>query len=128
MSVIAIISALLRTLALGWATLGLWRLRDLWLAPLVGLLAASLVPTVIGVGDAASAALANKPASRRPTVTDDAPPAPVTVGTSDAARNPTGAPTDQARRRHKPRLPPPAPIVRMSAEMTGITLLLGGAP
>ena len=55
MSVIAIISALLRTLALGWAALGLWRLRDLWLAPLVGLLAASLVPTVIGVGDAASA-------------------------------------------------------------------------
>ena len=55
MSVIAIISALLRTLALGWAALGFWRLRDLWLAPLVGLLAASLVPTVIGAGDAASA-------------------------------------------------------------------------
>ncbi len=37
MSVIAIISALLRTVALGWATLGLWRNRDVRLAPVVGL-------------------------------------------------------------------------------------------
>lgn len=54
MSTIAIISALLRAVALGWAAFSFWRLRDIWLATVVGLLAASLVPAVIGLGDAGS--------------------------------------------------------------------------
>ena len=54
MSTIEIISALLRAVALGWAAFGFWRLRDIWLATVVGLLAASLVPAVIGLGDAGS--------------------------------------------------------------------------
>ena len=52
MSTIAIVSALLRALALGWAVFGLWRTRDRWLTPVVGLLATSLVLAVIGIGDA----------------------------------------------------------------------------
>ncbi len=57
MSVIATISAILRTLALGWAAFGLWRLRDVWLAPVVGLLVASLVPAVMGVAGASAPAV-----------------------------------------------------------------------
>lgn len=38
MSLIAIISILLRAVALGWAAVGLWRLADWHMAPLVLLL------------------------------------------------------------------------------------------
>ena len=51
MSLIAIISALLRVVALGWAAVGLWRLRDWHMAPLVLLLAVSLVPVALGGGE-----------------------------------------------------------------------------
>ncbi len=53
-STIATISDLLRAVALGWAVFGFWRHRDLWLASVVGLLAISLVPAVIGVADGGS--------------------------------------------------------------------------
>ena len=48
MSLIAIISILLRAVALGWAAVGLWRLRDWHMAPLVLLLAVSLAPVALG--------------------------------------------------------------------------------
>ena len=48
MTLIAIISVLLRAVALGWAAVGLWRLRDWHMAPLVLLLAVSLAPVALG--------------------------------------------------------------------------------
>jgi diguanylate cyclase (GGDEF)-like protein/PAS domain S-box-containing protein len=57
MSLVFIISALLRILALGWTAIGSWRMRDWRIASMTALLALSLAPVVLAVSSGGMSAL-----------------------------------------------------------------------
>jgi diguanylate cyclase (GGDEF)-like protein/PAS domain S-box-containing protein len=57
MSLVLIVSTILRAVALGWAAIGSWRLRDWRMAPVAALLGLSLAPVVLAIGGGGTSAL-----------------------------------------------------------------------